>query len=422
MGLQKNFYSPDDQLATNGPPSRNPASDVGIYGPGTDNSINSVGQYRNPDGTVDTPPPIPKPRGEVETPYEKVVAAVEDFEDYEGHEGGWDDLPSYEEYSWEPNRETLLKHLNKAHYFNSSDLDFVINGPAGIHQADLSHAQEHKFFKDTISHYHRADGIQKLVDKAVPTKKVEELQDLYPAPTIDPSVYSKKFENNWMLHTQMQNWDANTWWFDGTARSIRTRIAEGTQLMKQARAAKVTNIKDQLREEIAVLEKMATEYDNFEQAEKLLDVPGGTVAMASANLIEGGLVDLGPDDGSWLYAEAKKVQQKAATRNWQRFATAEAAWWTQSVIEDSPALLNYASSLRQAAIDYAQVQTAQILDVGRKAKLIDDFVNNAEKERRRLKDVSVQGRRESMNKEADVKNAAYSQAVDAISGTDLLWI
>lgn len=186
---------------------------------------------------------------------------------------------------------------------------------------------------------------------------------------------------------------ANEEWYDGSTDSIveRSQIVAAlytkvsTTLSSRIASSlqePLLTIKTALREEMEQLKSAAEEMSASDFEEYLSQLPGGTVAMDYKNLIDGGLVDMGTDDGSTLWAVASEVQAEAKNYDWERFASEGAALWINDKMTDSQEMLRYENVTREAAIDYVRDKTMILMDTTRRAKVIDDFVNNAERHRR----------------------------------------
>lgn len=184
---------------------------------------------------------------------------------------------------------------------------------------------------------------------------------------------------------EYQAWVAsNKEWFDGTSDSIYHRISQGKRLLKQAQQAGDFETADALSEELETLASTAEVYDSFDENEFLGALPGGTVANDYTDLTAGGLVNLGLDDGSWMYQEASKVQAEAEDYDWEAFSREGAEQWVISQVEDSPDMLHHEVVTRQAAVDYAKDKTMVLVDPQKRAGIIDAFVRTAEVARRKV--------------------------------------
>ena len=215
-----------------------------------------------------------------------------------------------------------------------------------------------------------------------------------PEPSTRKVVADMEDETTVELGEALDAFDADEGWFDGSADSIYDRINTAKALRKRVTAALSDNAwttasinflaekEVEMGEEIAALEASAAELTNADQEEYLASLPGGTVAQDYGDLIEGGLVDLGEDDGSWLYAAASKVQKEAKGYDWDAFATEHAEQWVNEKVHDSPGMLAHERVTREAAVDYARNKTMVLFDMEKRAGVINTFVNNVEKFRR----------------------------------------
>lgn len=166
-------------------------------------------------------------------------------------------------------------------------------------------------------------------------------------------------------------------------------------------------------EEIRTLRETAVVYSESVQEEFLENLPGGTVAMDYGNLLRGGVMDPGYDDGSPLYAAAFAVAREAATYNWEAFATRGAREWVRDKARTSPAMLGHELVTRSAAVDYARDKTMVLMDPVRRAAIVDAFVTEAERARR---DEALGSERRTAARQAavDAVEQAASSTVQAI--------
>lgn len=178
-------------------------------------------------------------------------------------------------------------------------------------------------------------------------------------------------------------------WFSGHPSDIWRRVASAEALLDEVRQARSKNDTVSLRDAestlvatIDMLKRTAAVYDQSYDEDFLSGLPGGTVALDYERLIDGGLVDIGPDDGSWLFTEAKKVQQEAANYDWDAFANNGAEDWVAEKARDNPEMLRHEVTTRLAAVDYARDKTMVLLDAAKRAAVIDAFVTNVERYRR----------------------------------------
>jgi hypothetical protein len=80
-----------------------------------------------------------------------------------------------------------------------------------------------------------------------------------------------------------------------------------------------------------VLQKVASEYVDFDTEEYLQSLPGGVVAAQYRKY--SGRIDLGADDGTLGYRLAKETQEDIDSVDWINFVTAGAENW---VIDQNP--------------------------------------------------------------------------------------
>lgn len=217
-------------------------------------------------------------------------------------------------------------------------------------------------------------------------------------------------------------------WFHGYPQEIWDRVAKGQALLDEVRRARSTagaevldDAEARLTAAIETLKRSAQEYDRSYEEEFLQNLPGGTVAIDYGRLIDGGLVDIGPDDGSWLYAEAARVQKEAAAYDWDAFATVEAERWVAEKAAENPEMLRHEVTTRMAAVDYARNKTMVLLDPAKRAAVIDAFVTTVERHRRKV--AQELAKRERIERfERVKKDASQAKAVDRIlDDHGLMW-
>ena len=179
---------------------------------------------------------------------------------------------------------------------------------------------------------------------------------------------------------------SNVSWFNGTSESIFNRLDILEDLLSRTRtAASDPNVNDgdleryastitELAAEKEQLEKIASEYVDFDVDDYLNSLPGGTVAK-EYRLSSAGTYDLGEDDGSLLFKTASAVQSEYDDADWINFVTAGAEIWTEDQVNQ---LLDSQINTREAAVFYVEKKTLPILDVTKRAAIIDNFVDNVE--------------------------------------------
>ena len=122
------------------------------------------------------------------------------------------------------------------------------------------------------------------------------------------------------------------------------------------------------------LEKLASEYVEFDTEDYLNSLPGGTIAK-EYRISSAGTSDLGEDDGSLLYRTASSIEGEYADADWINFVTAGAEIWVE---DQSTRLLDSQLDTREAAVYYVEKKTFPILDTVKRASIIDNFVDNVE--------------------------------------------
>ena len=221
-------------------------------------------------------------------------------------------------------------------------------------------------------------------------------------------------------------------WYDGTVGSIYDRSQVALALSRKVASALSGHLTDSefqglheakmvIAEEIESLKAAAEEIETADYAEYLDNLPGGTIARDYGNLIEGGVVDLGADNGSFLFAAAKEVQDEARNYDWDRFASEGADLWVESKKTDSPEMLRFEVATRKAAVDYSRDKTMVLMDAEKRANIINSFVQNAEKARRTASKEIV--KEESRKRTASLHgNKASDEAMEILeSNPDSLW-
>lgn len=221
----------------------------------------------------------------------------------------------------------------------------------------------------------------------------------------------------------------DTAWFDGTSESIFVRLDRLQGLLDRARTAasdhqmdfnslqRFANTITLLTEEKEQLEKLASEYVDFDADEYLNSLPGGTIAK-EYRVSSAGTADLGEDDGSLLFRTASKIQNEYEDADWVNFVTAGAEIWVE---DQANQLLNSQLNTREAAVYYVESRTMPILDSVKRAAIIDNFVNNVEICRRAKND----GSRFKNIKSANSKKLSarfIDEAIDGSFGDTVNWL
>lgn len=188
------------------------------------------------------------------------------------------------------------------------------------------------------------------------------------------------------FETQIKTAASNVSWFNGTSESIFNRLDLLEDLLGRTRtAASDPNVNDgdleryastitELAAEKEQLEKIASEYVDFDVDDYLDSLPGGTIAR-EYHLSSAGTMDFGEDDGSLLFRAASAVQSEYDDADWVNFVTAGAEVWTE---DQSNRLLDSQMNTREAAVFYVEKKTLPVLDVTKRAAIIDNFVDNVE--------------------------------------------
>jgi len=190
---------------------------------------------------------------------------------------------------------------------------------------------------------------------------------------------------------------ADVRWFDGSSESILTRLDRLQDILDKTRTAasnpnanvsdleRYASIITELGAEKEALEKLASEYVDFDTEDYINNLPGGTVAR-EYRISSAGTSDLGEDDGSLLYRTASSIENEFEDADWINFVTAGAELWIE---DQSPRLLNSQLDTREAAVYYVESKTLPLLDTVKRASIIDNFVDNVEICRRAKNDSEV---------------------------------
>jgi len=214
-------------------------------------------------------------------------------------------------------------------------------------------------------------------------------------------------------------------WFDGSSASIYTRLEQIQDVIDELKTAssdpqldtgslsRFANSILSLETEKDQLQKVAAEYVDFDIEEYLQSLPGGTVASVY-RMTDFGTADLGEDDGSIGYRVAKQVEAEVANADWINFVTAGAEVWVE---DQNTSLLDSQLATREAAVFYVEQKTLPILDVAKRAAVINNFVDNVEICRREKK-ASLTVNEFNTARTASNKN---SNVADSILGSTANW-
>jgi len=221
----------------------------------------------------------------------------------------------------------------------------------------------------------------------------------------------------------------NASWFDGSSDSIYYRIDQLQEIIdglksaasnvraNDAEIAKYAAYVVELDAEKDVLQKVASEYVDFDTEEYLQSLPGGVVASQYRKY--SGRINLGEDDGSLEWRIAKETQDDIDNVDWINFVTAGAENW---VIDQNPSLLNDQIATREAASYFVEDQTLPILDVVHRASVIDNFLDNVELTRRERHEANLK-KATSMAKQASLAQAYINKSYeDTFDSTGVNWL
>ena len=199
------------------------------------------------------------------------------------------------------------------------------------------------------------------------------------------------------IERQAKTAAADASWFNGSSESIFARLDRLQDILDTTRTAasnpnasmieleRYANIITELGTEKEALEKVASEYVDFDTESYLNSLPGGTIAK-EYRISSAGTADLGEDDGSLLYRTASSINREYEDADWINFVTAGAEVWVE---DQGHRLLESQLNTREAAVYYVENRTLPILDVEKRAAIIDNFVDNVEICRRAKKEGSA---------------------------------
>lgn len=221
---------------------------------------------------------------------------------------------------------------------------------------------------------------------------------------------------------------ADTQWFNGSSDSILNRLDRIQEMLNGMRfAASSPNIQErdlerlasyitELDEERDQLQRMATNYVDFDTEDYLQSLPGGTIAN-QYRIADSGTLNLGEDDGSFLYRTASAVSNEFANADWINFVTAGAEMWVE---DQNNQLLRDSLATREAAVFYVEQKTLPILDVTKRAAIIDNFVDNVEICRRDKND-KIAAKREFTANKTRVASRLAEDIIDESFGDSVNW-
>jgi len=231
------------------------------------------------------------------------------------------------------------------------------------------------------------------------------------------------------IERQAKTAAADAGWFNGSSESIFSRLDRLQEILDVTRTAasnpnastieleRYANIITELGAEKESLEKVASEYVDFDTEDYLNSLPGGTIAK-EYRISSAGTADLGEDDGSLLYRTASSINREYEDADWINFVTAGAEVWVE---DQTHRLLDSQLNTREAAVYYVEQRTLPILDVTKRAAIIDNFVDNVEICRRARKEGSTF--RSIKSASANKLSAAYvEESLNDSFGDNLNWL
>ena len=221
---------------------------------------------------------------------------------------------------------------------------------------------------------------------------------------------------------------ADTQWFNGTNDSIFNRLDRLQGILDDMRVAasspripeidlrKIAGYITELDEEKNQLEKLASEWVDYDHEVYLQSLPGGTVA-STYRVNPTGTLSLGEDDGSLLYRTASEVENEFKDADWINFVTAGAEVWLE---DQNHALLQDQITTREAAVFYVEKKTLPILDMEKRAAIIDNFISNVEICRRAKKE-NIDTKRATSEKKLRVASKLVEHSIDDSFGDSVNW-
>ena len=226
----------------------------------------------------------------------------------------------------------------------------------------------------------------------------------YDPPALQNARMQQAFSPN--VRAAYRSWSNQNEWFDGTSRSVYDRITEASVMLRQAKIEKDVETEYAISEQINTLSKVAAELDESNLNDYLEALPGGTVAMEYDDLSDAGLVDF----GSFISVESHRLFAEAKNYDWNKFASKGAAEWINEKIIDNPGLLRHETETRKAAVDYVKNKTMVLTDPVKRAGVIDDFVNEVERNRRTAIKLIETRKQKSSAKDKQEKDALMLKA------------
>ena len=221
---------------------------------------------------------------------------------------------------------------------------------------------------------------------------------------------------------------ADTGWFRGDSESIFNRLDRLQGILDDLRVAasspqtyqddleRYASLITEMEEEKSQLERIAGTYVDFDAEEYLQSLPGGTIA-SEYRLSSAGTADLGVDDGSLLYRTASSIEAEYRDADWINFVTAGAEMWTE---DQNPRLLDDYTATREAAVFYVESKTLPVLDVTKRASIIDNFVENVEICRLAHRKQAAK-KQEFTEKKLRIASTLTQNSVDDSFGDNLNW-
>jgi len=217
-------------------------------------------------------------------------------------------------------------------------------------------------------------------------------------------------------------------WFKGDSQSISNRLDTLEKCIKEVRRtashvglderelATLGTIASHLELEKNDLTKVASEYVDFSMQEYYQSLPGGVVAQNYASLTANS--ELGEDDGTFLYREAKKVVDEVQNMNWDAYVTLGARLW---VLDQDEKLLQSKEATKDAALYHVFQDSLPIREASVREKVIEGFVENVEKERAQLS-AANRTRKNATKTAAVAHKESITQDMEDYFGPTTLWV
>lgn len=333
------------------------------------------------------------------------------------------------------------KNLLEFFETNLSQFEPLLKSGAGLHDigSQILYAWEDRQYQQIAMYGSRQGNTMKFADPEDLRQNNHSVEDMYEQGREDAAsgkapleegdaAYMNGYNEHKTSSVDLQRaWRQfkNQNWYDGTVASVSDRMEVVEEWKRNVSRLIRNSVHDDQSLRIAgkIISEIDKEYEalsrtsmalgDFELDDYLDSMPALTVAKNyDVRVSSDGTADLGYNDGSWMFEAANAVNKEAANKDWDFFTTVHASEWT----EDRPSdLLSSEPVFRDVAISYVEGKTAAILDVRKRAKIIDDFVTTAEKTRRQMRrnEASVRKAMTSTSKKKTASKKTSSRKVEA---------